>query len=213
MLPCCLLLFACNAAQRDEKSLGGTAEDDSQGSIETADTDSQDSTDTRGSGDESDLPGCDPLECASQCALMYDPCVNSMVGSCSYPDTCECSMSAPCLPCAEQECGAYEECGTGDFPDYGECHLVCEYEFEYSWAQEFGCMIAQPQDLPDIVLSIFYLRIAGMMIPRTDACGDPEEPDSWVLDEQTSIIMLCGETCLLFESVGELQTGWSVPCE
>jgi hypothetical protein len=131
MLPCCLLLFACNPLQRDEDSLGGTADEDSQGSIE-ADTDSQDGTDTLGGSDESDLPGCDPLACASQCALMYDPCVNSMVGSCSNPDTCECSMSAPCLPCAEQECGAYEECGTGDFPEYGECHLVCEHEFEYS---------------------------------------------------------------------------------
>jgi|GEM_PF-3162370 len=203
-LSCCVLLLACGA--RPVAPADDLVDED------TSSTIGVDSPETDTDTDEPDLPGCYEHFCSYKCERYEDECGYPMHGHCAEDDTCECTRDPACLPCAEQQCEPYEQCGFGT-SEYGECLLDCYHEFVYSWERELACTIALPQDIPSWVLNSFFLEISGDWIPTTDACDDPEYPDSWVLDQQAFTVTLCGGACTQFETVGELVTGWGFPCE
>jgi hypothetical protein len=189
----------------------------SQPAVMTTVADAQDSSDgsvSEGSEGTDDTEGdtgsasCDPDECHEMCG--YDECGHRFESYCAG-DTCICQPDRDCLPC-EGPCQEWESCNEGFTLD-GECEGSCEYEFEFAWDDEVGCVIQLNPALPDIVLPVWYVEIDGVdidgMVSEGAVCDAPE---SWVLDVEPKTLTLCPTACELFEAAGSLVAGWGLNC-
>jgi hypothetical protein len=203
----CALALACSVRPLDPNE--DSADEDSAGEDSGTDVVSEESETT--TDETTGEPSCDYVECTNACAETDDPCNRPQKGRC-IDDVCVCEPpDGNCLPCGvEIPCLEWEAC----YEEYsidGLCWQECHHVFQYVWDVEVGCVIQLHPQLPnEEVLDFFwYLEIEGIQQPRGDDCTIPE---SWVLDLEQKTLTLCPGACMLFQSVGALQTGWGIPC-
>lgn len=147
-------------------------------------------------------PDCTPSSCVQQCWAVVDECGWGLDGVC-MADTCVCQPNADCLPCEGQVCASFEVCGSwGREGEFGTCHLPCSGSIDFVWAAAAGCTIELPAGFPIGIEPYMVVEIAGMTLPKREACGEPEYLEAVMFDPPSLTVTLCEDACALFESEG-----------